>query len=135
MEEGAEARDVGRGDRAPVALEPDQPLVSEAVAGEAVGGAHADPALPAVTGEQLARGVLEPLAIRTPACVLLGVGETSSGHGGLLGWCRSGRVRGPTACEWSARGPDAVRRPRTRDRRPTCGGRRSRPARRRRGRA
>jgi hypothetical protein len=74
LQKGAEAGDVGRGDPAPVALEGDQPLVSEAVAGEAVGGAYTDPALPAVAAQQLAGGVLEALAVGAPARVLLGVG-------------------------------------------------------------
>jgi hypothetical protein len=59
---------------APVALERDQPLVPEAVSGEAVGGAHANPALPAVAGQQLARDELDSLAVGAPARVLLGVG-------------------------------------------------------------
>ena len=68
-EEGAEAGDVGRGDPAGVALDRDQPLVSEAVAREAVGGAHADPALPAVAGQQRAGGVLDALAVGVAARV------------------------------------------------------------------
>ena len=75
VEEGAEAGDVGRGDPAGVALDRDQHLVPEAVAREAVAGADADPALPAVGGQQRAGGLLDPLAVGLAARVALVVGE------------------------------------------------------------
>ena len=99
-EEGAEAGDVGRGDAAGVALDRDQPLVAQAVAREAVGGADADPALPAVAGQQRAGGLLDALAVGLAARVALGVGQADGGLSGAASWVLLGSggprpVRGP----------------------------------------
>ena len=99
-EEGAEARDVAGGDAAGMALDRDQPLVAQAVAGEAVGGADADPALPAVAGQQRAGGLLDALAVGLAARVALGLGQgttvSMARHRGCSSCSRGLRpVRGP----------------------------------------
>ena len=61
-----------------------QPLLTEtardndAAAREAVGRAHADPALPPIGREQSARGLLDALAIGAAACVALGFAERAT---------------------------------------------------------
>jgi hypothetical protein len=75
IEEGAEAGDVGRRDAARPAVDRDQHLIRDGIPGEAVAGAHADPALPAVRGQQGACGLLHAVAVGLAASVALLVGE------------------------------------------------------------
>src|SRR3954465_10521502 len=77
-EERFEAGDVGRSDSAGVAVDGDQQLVAEAVAGEAVAGADLDPAPPPIGGEQRAGGLLDALAVGLAARVALSLGEARS---------------------------------------------------------
>ena len=88
LQPGAKAGDVGRGDAAPIRLDRQDHLVSEAVPGEAVAGADLDPALPAVGGQQGAGGLFDAVAVGLAARVALLVGERlaveAAGHRGLL---------------------------------------------------
>ena len=98
-QEGAEAGDVGRRDPAGVAVDRDQPLVAQAVAREAVGRAHADPALPPVGGEQGARRLFDALAVGVAASVALGLAERAA--------VEATRHRRSPSVGWSAPGARA----------------------------
>jgi hypothetical protein len=87
LQPGAKAGDVAQGDAAPVGLDGQGHLVSDAVSREAVAGSDVDPALPAVGGEQRAGGPFGAVAVGFAARVALVVGQglavEAAGHRGL----------------------------------------------------
>jgi hypothetical protein len=69
-----------------------RPRDKQRVAGQAVGGTDADPALPALAGEQCAGGLLDALAVGPAARVALGFRSRVDGF--AVGTCRSSLVSG-----------------------------------------